>query len=723
MGNKISEKIELLAPAGNYQSFMAAINGGADAIYRGLSGGFNARGNIENFTTENLKETVEKAHLFGVKIYLTLNTLIKDEEIEDVLDLVRFANECKVDAFIVQDIGLANLLFQKFKNIELHASTQMGASNLEGVKFLEGLGFKRVVLARETPLSEIRRIKDNTNVDIEYFIQGALCVGFSGNCYLCSLLSGASGNRGKCKQFCRLGYKINGGKEGYYLSTKDFCMLPSLKELIDAGVTSLKIEGRARRPAYVASAVQTYRKVLENELKYSQEDITNLKKVFNRGDYISGYFKGEKIIYSAVQNHIGIEIGKILDVKKGKRFNEVILSSSHKLRAGDTLKLFDGEKEVMTVSPVDIKNIGKNKYLFTTTASINNGMLVRLIVDSAYEEELLGKQRKIDFSATMTAKIGKTAILELSANGIKVKVESEEILSEAKSQPLSYKDCKTSLSKSGDEFELVKLDCKLENVFFRKGDLNNLRREGLSKLREALISSNEKQEKVIEIKENLLDFTKKALKNNKKIVFFDDYNKINDNNIEFDYFVYSPSDYKKDEIKEIARKLSDKKIFLDLPLIATSQDISYLKEILKECDNLGVYVTNYYGLNLTSPDKTIIGSEMNIFNSLSVSFYKERGFDKIVLSKEDFLKDEISAENVELFVDERLPRLIYFKHCPFKEHFNSSCNACKYKEGVKYSLGRENFALCRKRIINCHFYLKEEIPLKGNSNLGKVVEI
>ncbi len=314
--------VELLAPAGNLQSFFVALNSGADAIYLGASD-FNARGNIENFSFENLKDAVRQAHLFGVRVYLTLNTLILDEEIEKVLEVVRKALDAKIDAFIVQDIGLAYLLSKKFEGIELHASTQMGIENLEGAEALKSIGFKRIVLARETPLSEIRRIKDNLDTEIEYFIQGALCVSFSGNCYLCSLLAGASGNRGRCKQFCRLPYTMktgNGEKKGYLLSTKDFCMLPKLKELVSSGVDSLKIEGRARRSAYVGQAVTTYRKAIDNDFNFNEQDIANLKKVFNRGDYIPGYFGNDKIIYDKTQNHMGVEIGKVVAVKNGKKF-------------------------------------------------------------------------------------------------------------------------------------------------------------------------------------------------------------------------------------------------------------------------------------------------------------------------------------------------------------------------------------------------------------------
>ena len=288
----MTKQIEILSPAGNFESLKSAVNNGADAVYLGLSD-FNARGNIENFTLDNIGMVISYAHLFGVKVYVALNTLIKDEEMSIALNMVKNALEAGVDAFIVQDIGLCYYLRQNFPNIELHASTQMGLQNLEGLQALSDLGFKRVVLARETPLEEVARIKEHLDIEIEYFVQGALCVAFSGNCYLCSLLAGSSGNRGKCKQFCRLPFSLNNDKakkEGYLLSTKDFCLLPSLKTLAEKGVDSLKIEGRARRPAYVGVATSVYKRAVDNDFNYTKQDVENLKKVYNRGDYINGYF-------------------------------------------------------------------------------------------------------------------------------------------------------------------------------------------------------------------------------------------------------------------------------------------------------------------------------------------------------------------------------------------------------------------------------------------------
>ena len=437
------EKVEILAPAGNYESFMAALNSGADAIYLGLDN-FNARGNIENFNLDNLANLTKKAHLFCVKVYLTLNTLVFDNEIEQILNIVRKCLEIKVDAFIVQDIGLSYLLLNKFKGIELHASTQMGVHNLEGAKLLEELGFKRVVLARETSLDEIKRIKQGCNLEIEYFVQGALCVGFSGNCYLCSLLAGASGNRGKCKQFCRLKYDLE-GKEGYFLSTKDFCMLDSLKDLVDCGVTSLKIEGRARRPAYVAVATQIYKKAVDANFKFSKEDLINLKKVYNRGDFISGYFKNEKIIYPKAQNHIGVPIGRVINFKKGKRFNEITILSTHNLIKGDAIKIFENEKEIAVLSIVDIKNLSQDKYLITSTNEVKVGQSVNLIVDYHLENNALNKTRKIDFDCKVVFKVGQRAKFILNANETTTVCEGE-ILEVAKNSPISEEEIVENLN-------------------------------------------------------------------------------------------------------------------------------------------------------------------------------------------------------------------------------------------------------------------------------------
>ena len=393
--NVMEKKLEILAPAGNMQSFYSAINNGADAIYLGLKD-FNARGNVENFSLEDLQKVVDYAHLFDVKIYLTLNILVKTSEMADVLKTVEKTYEIGVDAFILQDLGLATLIKKFFPEAVLHASTQMGIHNLEGAKFIEKFGFKRVVLSRETPISEIKRIRSGTNLEIEYFVQGALCVSFSGNCYLCSLLTNNSGNRGKCQQFCRLPYNLelnNQQKKGYFLSAKDFCMIDKLKELAEAGVISFKIEGRARRPAYVAQSVKTYKKAIENHFSFTEGDVFDLKKVFNRGDYCQGYFNDEKIIYPNIQGHKGIKIGKVDGVKRGKRFNEILIKSSNKIAKGDGLKFILNNKEICSIGVFDVWE-ENGRYIITTTTDVIIGSEVYLTLDSENEESLLIEEER-----------------------------------------------------------------------------------------------------------------------------------------------------------------------------------------------------------------------------------------------------------------------------------------------------------------------------------------
>ena len=716
-------KSELLAPAGNLNCLKVAVKSGADAVYLGL-GDFNARNNLTNFSREELAEGVRFAHLFGVKVYLTLNILIKDEEIENVLDFVRFAIAARVDAFIIQDIGLAHLLKTTFPKIELHASTQMGVATLEGAKFLKEHGFSRVVLARETSLAEIKRIKDNLDIDIEYFVQGALCVGYSGNCYFSSLEENASGNRGKCKQLCRLPFEMDycgERKQGYLLSTKDLCLLPALKQLADAGVTSFKIEGRARREAYVAGAVQIYRKAIDDCYKFTQESIDGLKKLFNRGDYVCGYLKGENMIYPQINSHIGVEIGKVISFKKGNRFNEIILTSRHNIKRGDVLQ-FVG-KNVQSLSVYDVKETKENTYKITTTNVVDKNTIVRLLVDSAYEDELCKKERMIELDAQFIGKLNCKPVLKLKYKNIEIECEGGENCQEAKSQPLSEEECKNQIAKMGYIFKLKNFKFSSDNIFMRKAELNNLRRDALEKLQEKVIFENEKHlYEIQEIENNLLNNiknNKKTTKNNKKIIIFNDINKIkllDDKN----YLVYSPEVYNKQDIIDLCKK-ANKIIYLYTPIYSGKKDIEFFNDLISQCSNLGVLANNYYALNLTTPEKTIIGSELNVFNNLSINFYKNLGYDKIILSKEIL----ISTNNKNgLFVNNLQENLIYFKHCPIKEHIGGNCGGCKFKNGITYSFSGRKYLLKRIKINSCTFYLKSQnIFSKNIEGFGTVEEI
>ena len=282
--------VEILAPAGSLEALKAAVKSGADAVYLG-AGSFNARRNATNFSLEDLKEAVTYCHVRGVKVHLTLNTLVSDTELEDALELIKCACAFGVDAFIIQDLGLARLVRDVAPNMELHASTQCAVMNAEGFRQLEALGFSRVVLPRELSLQEIREIRKQTSLELELFVHGALCMCVSGQCYLSAVLGERSGNRGLCAQPCRLPFAAEGGT-GHDLSLKDLSIVDYIPELAEAGITSFKIEGRMKRPEYVAAAVTACRNAVEG--RYDPKLQNELRAVFSRSGHTEDYLKGNR---------------------------------------------------------------------------------------------------------------------------------------------------------------------------------------------------------------------------------------------------------------------------------------------------------------------------------------------------------------------------------------------------------------------------------------------
>ena len=331
---------EILAPAGNGDCAKAAINAGADAVYLGLDK-FSARSSAENFDSDKLAYICRYAHLFGTKVYAALNTVVKDSEIEDFIKTALNAWNTGCDALILQDIFLGKFLKQNFPDICLHLSTQAGTCNVYGAELAKKYGFDRVILARETKLSDIAEI--SKIIETEAFVQGALCTCFSGQCYMSSFIGGNSGNRGKCKQPCRKKYSIDRvgfEEEAYRLSLSDLCVDRRIDEYLASGVKSFKIEGRMRRPEYVSASVSYYKKLLKGNSV--NNEFSDLKRTFNRGNYTSGLAFGQdkSFISSAVQGHIG-EYAGIIKVDSSK----YILRTDKKLSAGDGFKILRGGVE------------------------------------------------------------------------------------------------------------------------------------------------------------------------------------------------------------------------------------------------------------------------------------------------------------------------------------------------------------------------------------------
>ena len=367
---------ELLAPAGDFDALKYAIAGGANAVYLGLTD-FNARSKAKNFTKEELRLAILYCHDRGVRVYLTLNTLVKDKELPAALETAAFAFDSGVDGVLVQDIPLLFLLKKELPKLPIHASTQMGIHNKEGAEFAHSLGVDRVVLSRETLPSDIKKITE-AGIETEFFVHGAMCVSFSGNCYFSSIVSGYSGNRGKCLQLCRKKYILSGAgndKQGFMLSPKDICMYPVIDKLKNLGIKSYKIEGRLRSKEYAYEVSRAYSRALIGEKRSG--DIDRLKTVFNRGDFGSLYMKNDKadIIYEPQQNNIGLNIGRITSLKPFK------ISGKYQLNVGDGVKFFRKDKEVGGGT------VTQNGIAFTGNANIGDSVSLTKSLQLSKEAE------------------------------------------------------------------------------------------------------------------------------------------------------------------------------------------------------------------------------------------------------------------------------------------------------------------------------------------------
>lgn len=723
--------MEILAPCGSEESFFSAIYNGADAMYLGL-GDFNARAKATFFTTENIRDYVKIAHLFGVKIYITTNTLLKNEEIEPFIDFARKCVEAKVDAFIVQDLAVAKILRECFPTCELHASTQMGICNVAGAKIAKQLGFSRVVLARETKLDDIRAIKKQTGLEIEYFVQGALCVAFSGNCYLSALEHNKSGNRGKCLQLCRLPYSAYLGEnfigKGYLLSARDLCLIENLQELKQAGVDSLKIEGRLRRAGYVAQSVMSYRKAVDaltkNEKINLKREIFDLKKVFSRGEYNTRAYLDSgvpnNVINPQIQNHLGIEVGEILSTEPFKNLYKIKLTSTHPLHQNDGLKFLNNAgEEVASAGVGNVENLGKNTYIFYTKNRLQKGWKVYLTLDSENENQLIANTRKIWVSGKLNATINEPLKLSLFVvrdnQKIEVDFASEYIVPEAQNSPTSEQEILAQISKMNDTcFALENLEIVGDkNVFLPKSILNSIRRETLAKLQDKIITNHEKHLNITENTQNLevlcstMQCTMQSLNGDINDIYL-----INeDTDLEKiapkanDILTLSPIIYTVQNVQNQFEKLSrfNCKFALNLPIIANEKDMQILTQIVENLPSkIYLIVNNISGLIFANKGhKIVAGLGLNIYNDLAVHELKNLGVDYFIFSKEFMPKN---GDYITYSFGHQ--ELMYFAHCPYKTPFQNDCKNCKFsKDLVLRGDDNKTYKIERTTISQCYFTL------------------
>lgn len=499
------KKVELLAPAGNMDSLKAAVMAGCDAVYLG-GVLFGARAFAGNFTNEEIVDAINYAHLYGVKVYVTINTIIYDSEVERFLDYVRFLHKNNVDAVIIQDIGMFDLLRKKFPNLELHASTQMNIHNYDGALLAKKLGFKRVVMARETPIDVIKKIKEEIDIEIEVFIHGALCVSYSGECLLSALVGKRSGNRGTCAQICRKKYdfydddknKLN--TNNYLLSTKDLCTLKYIDKLIEIGVDSLKIEGRMKRSPYVYLVTKTYRKVIDNyyntgKLKIDENDIIELKKMFNR-NFTKGFMLNEdnnNFTYDKRPNNIGIEVGQVISKVK----NDLKIKLTYDVSVHDGLRILDDKedkglvinkmfinnKSVLEAKKGDVITLKYDKYVEKNSKVLLTSSKKQL---DSISEAIKNQERFIYIDLNFTAKENENLKLTITDGLNTVTEVLDKTPMRAINKETSFDVIKKQLSKLGNTvYKARSITLNLDdNLFINIKDINEIRRRAISKLNE-----------------------------------------------------------------------------------------------------------------------------------------------------------------------------------------------------------------------------------------------
>lgn len=618
--------IELLAPVGNMECLKAAINAGCDAVY--LAGkSFGARSFAGNFSNEELEEAINTCHLYGVKVYITVNTIIYDVEVDRFMEYIDYIHKLGVDAVIMQDIGMIDLVRKTYPNLEIHASTQANIHNLEGVKLCEELGIKRVVLARETPIELVREIKNKTKTEIEIFVHGALCMSYSGECLMSALIGGRSGNRGTCAQICRQPYSLEiDGKivsnNEYLLSTKDLNALDNIGELIECGVNSLKIEGRMKRPEYVYLVTSIYRKAIDNYVKYketkiTESDIKDLKKLFNRY-FTKGFLFNEdndNFTNTFRPNHLGIEIGKVLDYKNG----QVIIKLTDDLNINDGIRII-GKNDTGSIVTLMYKNNSRvNKAIKGDIISIpfkeivEKDSIVLKTTDYNQIKEIEDKikiDKKIKISGKCILKNGEPIKLIISDSKNVVEKHSDYIIESAKTMETTSDRIEEQLKKLGDtvyEFENLEIE-KDSNIFVPVNALNELRREVINILNKLRMYKTEYKKKNYYIS---VDNFKKESNKNVLISTYEQYLNVKDN---YD-IIYVDNEY-------VYNRINDKKCILKLPRI---------NEHLKD------YNTNLLVSDLGSVykyDSVDTDFSLNITNSYSVAFLHSFGVKKVTLSHE-----------------------------------------------------------------------------------------
>lgn len=677
----MNRQIEILAPAGSYESMRAAMNAGCDAVYMGGSK-FGARAYADNPDEDTLLKAIDEAHIRNKRLYLTVNTLIKEKEMQSQLyDFLEKYYLAGLDAVIVQDVGVMRFIHKHFPELPIHASTQTTLMMAQGAEILKSLGITRLVTARELSYKEIKDIRENTDLEIETFVHGALCYCYSGQCLMSSVIGGRSGNRGRCAQPCRMNYSFfSGGKmvssynEPYLLSPKDINTVANIPDLIEAGVDSFKIEGRMKRPEYAAGVSYIYRKYVDlylsvgkdkyNEYLLSSEykkDMQDLMDLYNRGGFSEGYGKtyhGKSMMSMVRPNHSGVPVGEVVSFDKG--LAKILLSEN--VNAQDILEIRNKKDEPLfeftvkdnnqksnilsvRIGKADHKNNRKDKI-----TDINKGHLVyrtknnRLL--NILQDKYINTDSKSQITGGLYAKAGERLKLTLNFNNHSV-TAYHNIVETAIKQPMTVDKLKASIDKLGNSlFYFKELNVEADsNIFVPVAWLNEIRREAVSMLCEAVTGSYRREMKNTEIISHKPDLSSEESSKN-----------VSEEGIRIsvalqtkDHFLTALSypevsaiyvDYDSFSLRQLAdmsesAKESGKELYILLPHICRKTIYENLKkdiEILLQNNNIdGFIVKNFEEVyllkslfNVTGRQKKIrLNHNMYIFNKEARKFWME----------------------------------------------------------------------------------------------------
>ncbi len=704
-------QVELLSPAGSMESVFAAVNNGCDAVYIGGKY-FSARQYANNFSIEEIEQVCDYCHLRGIKVYVTVNTLYKQKEIHALLNYTKQLYEIGVDALILQDIGAAQII-KKYFPIPIHASTQLTSNHLKDINFLYQQGFSKIVLSRELSLEEVTYIAQNTEAEIEVFIHGALCVCYSGQCIMSSILGGRSGNRGRCAQTCRLPYTLYQGydkiEEGHLLSPKDMQTITLLPEIIKSGVASLKIEGRMKSPEYVAGVTQIYRKYLDlyatspENYEVDTKDLKILMQLFNRGGFTEGYYKT-----NAGRDMMSIERPKTWGLKTGfvDSYNEkagrVTIRTREPLVPGDGIEIWT-QREPHVGSNISRASKAGEFINLAIKGDISKNDVVYKTHDKALEDTLKKTwqkdNRKLSIYGKIRAKKGLPLYYQLWDNYGNMVYQEGDVVEAAQKQALSMEKIKQQATKTGSTpFSIENLEIEAdENIYIGISSINEVRRAATEALQHSILKKSkrkadyqtekQKQSSIIKTKKlNVLVSTKEQ------------FDVVSEDKRVHILYCELTEDLKKNYPKYIeACHKNNIKLYVALPRIQR-REMEKL-EALKESNIDGFLVRSpgqFQEVFKTQKEITIDYS-MNVFNRESVAFWLKQGASNVCISVENNLQEinTIANENCEMVVYGYLPLMIT-QQCPIGN----------------YAGGKTNGIFCSKKGEDSLYFLKDRKGMK-----------